>query len=155
MLLDIPGVRGIRILYTPAEIDVPPTLIDHAIRLLRHWLQHCRKPINHRVIRHALRQLHAPMVLGETELAKAIFAPISNNIERGLALQSLLIDAIKQLQSDGGISDRQYRSYLILYNLYILQRNRRRITADLGLSERQYQRELNIALTRLAQFLTP
>lgn len=151
--IPLPGIEGVSLIYDPAATPFEAPRLEAAVTLLSRWLQQRTVSLTPRVVRAALRHLNSPGSLSETELAQAIFGPIPITGTRGDALRLLLLRAIAQLDCGRTASVADRRGYLILRQLYIERKPRLRIIHDLNLSERQYQRELNNALARLADIL--
>lgn len=152
--LPIPGLTGVWLAYDPARADPSPPVIEAATGLLARWLARRSVSLDPKQVRTALRHLHVPHLLGDSELAHALLAEIPTGRVRGEALQALLIDAIDQLDPGPAARLIERRAHLILRQLYIDRQHRLRISQELGLSERQYQRELQEALECLGSILT-
>lgn len=148
----VPGIDGVHVAYDPLSASIEHHQIEIAATLLSHWLKQAVS-VNTYAVRHALRHINDLEQLGQTELAHLLVPNLATNDARGAALHSLLITSIRQLKPGGHASLRQQRSFLILHDLYILRKHRLQISAELGLSERQYQRELNAALAQLKRML--
>ena len=149
----IPGVDGITLVYDPHLLNVDPRRVEAATTILAHWFMHQQIQISPRHVRDALRRFTSPWLLGETELAHMLFAGMHTSTARGTALQSLLQDAINQLNPECDAPRDHYRQYFILRRLYLERRIPQQISRELGLSVRQYQRCLSDALVALSQIL--
>jgi uncharacterized membrane protein (DUF485 family) len=96
-------------------------------------------------LRLALRNLHDPVRLGSSVLARGL--PGDTAWQRGQVLRQQLIDTMQRLEPRGEESyanQRQY--YQILWLLYSEGKSRLEIMQSLSLSERHYQRHLHEAL---------
>lgn len=152
--ISVPGVEGVWVVYDQDHTPVDPQRLEAGVLILAHWLRKRAAPLSLETLRGALRQFHEPRLLGHTELARMLFSDVVDDDDRGFALRSLLSEMIAQLDSGPDASPKERRSFDILRQLYISRRHRLVICADLGISERQYQRELHAALTRLAGLLS-
>jgi hypothetical protein len=153
VVIPIPGIDGVSLLYAAEDAPLEPRQLETTIAILAHWLKQQEHALDLKIVRGALRHFNAPAALGETELAHNLFDRIQTGPVRGKALQSLLLDTIEQLDPGSDHAPQTRRGYLILRRLYVEGRHRLRIGDELGLSERQYQRELHHALVRLAELL--
>jgi hypothetical protein len=151
--LPVPDVDGVSLLFDPTNEQTPPLLIRNLAALVGHWLTHRPHPIEPRAVRTALRHLHMPLQLGETYLARVMFDNMESPLARGNALRSLLLHGLEELRAGLDLPGEYSRRYLLLRRLYVACEQRIVIAHDLGLSERQYQRELNNALENLATIL--
>ena len=151
--LPVPGLNGVWLAYDPARADPAPPVLEAATGLLARWLTRRTLSLDPKAVRAALRHLHVPHLLGETDLAHTLLAEIPTCTVRGDALQALLVDAVTRLDPGPAAKLIERRPHLILSQLYIERQHRLRISQALDLSERQYQRELQHALQCLTRSL--
>jgi CheY-like chemotaxis protein len=101
-------------------------------------------------LRDALNHLRAPNQLRKSPLA-GLFG-VANRVDTFLALQSILLDAIKSLEPDANEppQSRNWRFYEALYYRYVQQFSQQEVAHQLGISVRHLQREQNAAMEILA-----
>ena len=99
-------------------------------------------------LRRALRQLHYWVDLGRSPLA--VLVPEGTPWQRGEALHNLLLATIEEMRPPEPDPDNPaWRQFVILQQHYVEARSRPSLLPDLGLSERQYQRELRRGIDAL------
>lgn len=99
-------------------------------------------------LRRALRHLHHWVDLGRSPLA--VLVPEGTPWQRGEALHNLLLATIEEMRPEGrDPDDPAWRQFVILQQHYVEARSRPSLLPDLGLSERQYQRELRRGIDAL------
>ena len=102
-------------------------------------------------VRDALRHIDDPGYLSNCRLAR-IFEQLQDELPRGHALQSYLYEVIRLTQPAGPWSDLTHasRHREILSCTYIDLRSPGEIADELGISRRQYYRELKLAVLAVA-----
>jgi GAF domain len=116
----------------------------------------------------ALRHLHDFAYLGEQQLAKlhvveqcwtARPQPVVTSVERGKALNAVLIRALGQLQPNGPLPGRdntpprEWHQFIILNDSYVLNEPNRNIMSRLYIGEGTFNRTRRRALRNLAKSL--
>lgn len=149
----IPGIKGISIVYDSTDPQASPRMIFGAVVILEHWLTQSGATFQANHVRIALRRLHVAQRLAATELAHIVYGNIPIDLVRGNALHALLLDGLDQLGADSTTSSATQRSHLILQQLYVECVSRFHVAEELGISERQFQRELQNALNKLTGIL--
>ncbi len=101
-------------------------------------------------LRDALNHLRDPSHLRNNPLA-GLFG-VENRVDAFLALQGILLDAIKSLEPNASESpqSRNWRFYEALYYRYVQQFSQQEVAHQLGISVRHLQREQNAAMEILA-----
>ncbi|MHB1294433.1 MAG: response regulator [Anaerolineae bacterium] len=107
-------------------------------------------------LRGVLRHLHDPAYLENHPLVHRIGASAHlPSVPRGQALQQILKLTIEGLDPGPGVpyGAPEARAYCVLRGLYILQQHPLQVAYELGVSRRQFYRELRSALEAVAQVL--
>jgi len=103
------------------------------------------------IMREALRRLHDPDRLANCRLA-SLLARVWKRPLDGHALRLVLRQAIERLRPPGELSNqvREHRYYRLLRLTYEERRKVQEVAKELALSERQYYRELRVAIGMVA-----
>jgi tetratricopeptide (TPR) repeat protein len=117
--------------------------------------------ISSKIVRQLLKLWDSPHQLGQHPLAERLTAVSPHptpptDIGRGLALKTILNDAIDTLRPDDGDPqphDRAWRPFLIITRRYCLGRLPDWIMVELSISSRTFYRELNQGFTQIAAHL--
>jgi len=104
-----------------------------------------------RWLRHALRHLYDPLALRRSPLCRLL----GGREPSPAALRSALVAAIEALKPRSGVSSQSgaWRTYHVLAQRYVQQFSQPEVATDLGLGVRQLQRQEQLALGELAEYL--